>query len=112
LLIVEAVAQPPGEPAGSVVRVDSETGKSFVARYARLAARRGSAGLAPTSVSGQHLFRNAFVRQPPRMQKPLGPRPHLADASATSLLQAHSVPRDQQGIKVGSTFAHPLGRVR
>jgi hypothetical protein len=38
----------------------------------------------------------------------LGPRPHLADASATRLLQAHSVPRDQRRIKVGSTFAHPL----
>jgi hypothetical protein len=41
----------------------------------------------------------------PRMQEPLGPRPHLADASAMRLLQAHTVPRDQRQIKVGSTFA-------
>jgi hypothetical protein len=42
------------------------------------------------------------------MREPLLPRPHLTDASAMSLLQANSVPRDQRRIKVGSTFAHRL----
>ena len=43
------------------------------------------------------------------MQEPLGPRPQLADAAATRLIQGRSVPRDQPRIKVGSTFAHSLG---
>ena len=62
----EAVAQTPIELAESVLRPGSENGQ--VVRHTRdplLATTPGSAALDPTSASGQRLFRDGFMRQPP-----------------------------------------------
>jgi hypothetical protein len=39
----------------------------FVTRHLRVATRASSASLAPTSASGQHLFRDVFMQQPPSL---------------------------------------------
>ena len=46
------------------------------------------------------------------MQEPLGPRPRPGGRLSDGRLRAHSSPRDQRRIKVGSAFAQRLGGAR
>jgi hypothetical protein len=64
LLPREAVAQTHGEPAGSLLRVGSETATSSVARMRPVARSGGTAALACTSVSVLRLFPDGFMQQP------------------------------------------------
>jgi hypothetical protein len=72
--------------------------KSFVTRQLRLAMRASSASLAPTSASGQHLFPDGFMQQPPRtaiaIHDPLSNPPYGArvlSAGALSMQEAERV---------------------
>jgi hypothetical protein len=65
LLSREAVAQTPGEPAGSLLSVGSEMAISSVAHRRSVARSSRTSALACTSASVPRLFRDGFVRQPP-----------------------------------------------